>query len=84
MSLCRPTNGFILFGVQGKQYSTWKISDLDDCTKLVSFYLFGEIHRQHWKLTVGSVIGLLNANIMQSSEHVSLRWWHARMNVKIM
>ncbi|CAG2161775.1 unnamed protein product [Oppiella nova] len=47
----------------GKQYSIWKLSDMKT-KNTVSFFLFGDVYAEHWKLTVGSVVGLLNAKIM--------------------
>lgn len=52
----------------GKKYSIWKLSDLKDCTKLVSFFLFGEVFNIHWKMAVGSVIGILNPNFMKDEK----------------
>ena len=47
----------------GKKFSIFKLSDLKT-EKMVSFFLFGEVHSQHWKLPVGTVIGLLNPNFL--------------------
>nr|CAB3263688.1 protein MCM10 homolog [Phallusia mammillata] len=49
----------------GKAFSIWHLTDLDDCTKHVAFFLFGKVHEELWrKITVGTVIGLLNPSIM--------------------
>nr|XP_039258156.1 protein MCM10 homolog [Styela clava] len=49
----------------GKPFSIWNLTDLDDCTKTVSFFLFGAVHEKLTKqMAVGSVIGLLNPTIM--------------------
>uniref|UniRef100_H2YM07 Uncharacterized protein n=1 Tax=Ciona savignyi TaxID=51511 RepID=H2YM07_CIOSA len=49
----------------GKRFSIWHLSDLDDCTKHVALFLFGGVHEELWKkFTIGSVIGLLNPAIM--------------------
>ena len=53
---------------KGSQYSVWKLCDLEDCDKVVSFFLFGNVHKQHWKVLTGTVIGLLNPSIMHSME----------------
>ena len=55
---------------QGKQFSIWKLSDLKDCDKTVSFFLFGNVYKEHWKNDTGTVIGLLNATMMDKSEKV--------------
>ncbi|KAI1303147.1 Protein MCM10 -like protein [Halotydeus destructor] len=48
----------------GKVFSILKLSDLLDVTKYVSMFLFGESHSAHWKITVGTVVGLMNPEIM--------------------
>lgn len=49
----------------GKPFSIWNLTDLEDCTKTVSFFLFGAVHEKLIKqMGVGSVIGLLNPSIM--------------------
>ena len=55
---------------QGKQFCIWKLSDLKDCDKTVSFFLFGNVYKEHWKNDTGTVIGLLNATMMDKSEKV--------------
>ena len=62
-------NVYVYF--QNTQYSIWKLSDLDDCDKLVTLFLFGNVHKDLWKHTVGSVIGLLNPTHLKNSEKVS-------------
>jgi minichromosome maintenance protein 10 len=52
---------------KGKKYSIWKLCDLKDCTKLVSFFLFGEVFTTHWKMAIGSIIGILNPNFMKEN-----------------
>ncbi|XP_014777500.1 protein MCM10 homolog [Octopus bimaculoides] len=53
---------------KGNTYSIWKLNDLQNCEESVSFFLFSEVYKTHWKLVVGSVIGLLNPNMMDKSE----------------
>lgn len=63
-----------LYFVQGKKYSIWHLTGLDDCTKHVSLFLFGKIHEDLWRnVTVGTVIGLLNPSIMppKREDHAS-------------
>lgn len=54
----------------GKTFCIWKLSDLQDCDKLISFFLFGEVYKQHWKNEVTSVVGILNPNLMDKAEKV--------------
>ena len=51
---------------KGKKYAIWKLSDMKDCTKTCSFFLFSEVFTTHWKMAVGSVIGLLNPNFLKN------------------
>ncbi|XP_048576356.1 protein MCM10 homolog isoform X2 [Nematostella vectensis] len=54
----------------GNTYGIWKLSDLGLTTanNTVALFLFGEVYKQHWKTIEGSVIALLNANIMPAKE----------------
>ncbi|XP_054712886.1 protein MCM10 homolog [Uloborus diversus] len=53
----------------GKTFSIWKMTDLHDCDKIVSVFLFGATHTEHWKTSVGTVVGILNPSIMPSKEN---------------
>lgn len=53
---------------KGSQYSIWKLSDLTDCTKTVGLFLFSGAHKQLWKSSVGTVVGLLNPQIMKDRQ----------------
>ena len=59
---------------QGKSYCIWKLSDLLDCDKTVSFFLFGNVYKEHWKNHLGTVIGLLNPSMMDKAEKVLHRF----------
>ncbi|XP_042902666.1 protein MCM10 homolog isoform X2 [Parasteatoda tepidariorum] len=52
----------------GKNFSIWKMSDLHDCEKVVTMFLFGAAHAEHWKMTVGTVIGFLNPSLMPDNK----------------
>ncbi|XP_053575729.1 protein MCM10 homolog isoform X2 [Bombina bombina] len=52
----------------GKTFSIWRLNDLKDFDKYVSLFLFGDVHKEHWKTDQGTVIGLLNANPMKPKE----------------
>ncbi|KAM8982517.1 protein MCM10 homolog [Sarcophilus harrisii] len=65
----------------GKTFSIWKLNDLRDLNQNVSLFLFGEVHKEHWKTEQGTVIGLLNANPMkpkEGSDEVCLSIDHAQ------
>lgn len=34
----------------------------------MSLFLFGEVHKEHWKTETGTVVGLLNPNPMKQKE----------------
>jgi len=49
----------------GKKFNVVHLSDLEDCTKSISLFLFGSIHSELYnKLSLGDVVGLLNPSIM--------------------
>lgn len=52
----------------GKTFSIWRLNDLRNLEICVSLFLFGDVHKEHWKTEQGTVIGLLNANPMKSRE----------------
>ncbi|XP_058046437.1 protein MCM10 homolog [Ahaetulla prasina] len=59
----------------GKTFSIWHLNDLRDFSRSISLFLFGDVHKEHWKTDQGMVVGLLNANPMkpkEGSEEVSL------------
>ena len=55
---------------QGKTYGIWKLSDLGANTtnEFVALFLFGDVYKEHWKTTEGSVVALLNASILPAKE----------------
>ncbi|XP_051484872.1 protein MCM10 homolog isoform X2 [Apus apus] len=52
----------------GRTFSIWRLNDLRDLDRCVSLFLFGDVHKEHWKTEQGTVIGLLNANPMKPKE----------------
>jgi len=48
----------------------WRLSDLVNCDKTVSLFLFNTVFTDLWKTAVGSVVGVLNASVMQNSDKV--------------
>ncbi|KAL0130951.1 hypothetical protein PUN28_002500 [Cardiocondyla obscurior] len=55
---------------KGTSYCIWKISDLSDDSKTVSIFLFSNAYKQLWKTIVGSVIGILNPNVLESKDNI--------------
>ncbi|XP_052282669.1 protein MCM10 homolog isoform X2 [Dreissena polymorpha] len=52
----------------GKTFCIWKLSDLQHCDRTVTFFLFGNVYKDHWKNDLGVVIGLLNPSVMDKAE----------------
>ncbi|MEQ2157791.1 hypothetical protein GOODEAATRI_005504 [Goodea atripinnis] len=52
----------------GKTFSIWKLNDLQNLDVFVSLLLFGDVHKEHWKMEPGTVIGLLNPNPMKQRD----------------
>ncbi|KAJ8006906.1 hypothetical protein DPEC_G00112070 [Dallia pectoralis] len=52
----------------GKTFSIWKLSDLRDLDVYVSLFLFGEVHKEHWKTEPGTVMGILNPSHMKPKD----------------
>lgn len=50
---------------KGSQFSIWTISDLKGDIKTVALFMFSGAHTDLWKTVVGTVIGVLNPNIME-------------------
>lgn len=57
---------------KGTSYSIWKISDLSENINTVSLFMFSNAHKTLWKTTIGTVIGILNPNILESKDNFDL------------
>jgi len=57
----------------GNTYGIWKLSDLGPNTanEFVVLFLFGDVYKEHWKTTEGSVVALLNASLLPAKEKYS-------------
>ncbi|PIO34417.1 hypothetical protein AB205_0011820, partial [Aquarana catesbeiana] len=52
----------------GKTFSIWRLNDLKNFDTYVSLFLFGDVHKEHWKTDQGVAIGILNANLMKPKD----------------
>ncbi|XP_050307031.1 protein MCM10 homolog [Anthonomus grandis grandis] len=49
---------------KGTQFSIWTLTDLKDDIKTVALFMFNSAHKELWSTAAGTVIGVLNPNIM--------------------
>ena len=52
----------------GNDFSIWKMTDLKGDIATVSLFLFGKAHKEHWKMPLNKVIGILNPKLMDGKE----------------
>lgn len=53
---------------KGDQFSIFSISDLRGEIKMVSVFLFRSAHKELWKTSIGTVIGILNPKILERKD----------------
>lgn len=51
----------------GKPYTLWTLSDLRGDLKTIAVFLFGSAHKELWKTTAGTVVGILNAAVLENN-----------------
>lgn len=54
---------------KGNQFLIWTLSDLKDDFKTVSLFLFRKAYNDLWKTPEGTVVAILNPNILDRSEN---------------
>jgi len=52
----------------GNDFSTWKLTDLRGDIVTVTMFLFGKAHKEHWKMPLNKVVGILNPKIMDGKD----------------
>ncbi|KAK9310316.1 hypothetical protein QLX08_000323 [Tetragonisca angustula] len=57
---------------KGSTYAIWKISDLSDAMNTVCLFTFSNAYKSLWKTTVGTVIAILNPNVLESKDNTDL------------
>lgn len=57
---------------KGSLYSIWKISDLSDDMNTICLFMFSNAYKMFWKTTIGTVIGVLNPNVLESKDNTDL------------
>jgi len=53
---------------KGKKYVIWKLSDLSCQDAVISLFLFGVAYQNHWKTSMGTVVAILNPDIVPNKE----------------
>ncbi|XP_015184633.1 PREDICTED: protein MCM10 homolog [Polistes dominula] len=54
---------------KGSSYCIWKLSDLSENMDTITLFLFSSAYKTFWKTTLGTVIGILNPNILESKDN---------------
>ncbi|KAI4503883.1 hypothetical protein M0802_001286 [Mischocyttarus mexicanus] len=54
---------------KGSSYCIWKISDLSESMATIALFLFSSAYKTFWKTTLGTVVGILNPNILESKDN---------------
>ncbi|KAM3959667.1 LOW QUALITY PROTEIN: minichromosome maintenance 10 homolog [Aphomia sociella] len=54
---------------KGNQFVIWTLSDLKDNMKTVSMFLFRKAYTDLWKTSVGTVVAVLNPNVLDRSQN---------------
>ncbi|KAG6447712.1 protein MCM10 homolog [Manduca sexta] len=54
---------------KGNQFVIWTLSDLRDDLKTVSIFLFRKAYNDLWKTTEGTVVAVLNPNVLDKSQN---------------
>ncbi|KRT80966.1 hypothetical protein AMK59_5204, partial [Oryctes borbonicus] len=53
---------------KGNQFSIWSLSDLHANLKTTSLFLFGKAYQNLWKTVVGTVVAVLNPNVLDKKD----------------
>lgn len=53
---------------KGNQFCIWSISDLGPGLKIAAVFLFGKAYQHLWKTTIGTVVGILNPNVLDKKD----------------
>lgn len=54
---------------KGNQFVIWTLSDLKDDMKTISMFLFRKAYNDLWKTTEGTVVAVLNPNVLDRSQN---------------
>ena len=53
---------------KGNHYSIWKLSDLSFDMNVITLFLFSDAYKTFWKTAPGTVIGVMNPNVLESKD----------------
>lgn len=53
---------------KGNHYCIWKLSDLSFDMNVVTLFLFSDAYKKFWKTAAGTVLGVMNPNVLESKD----------------
>ncbi|XP_023312028.1 protein MCM10 homolog [Anoplophora glabripennis] len=53
---------------KGTQFCIWTLTDLKNDIKTISLFLFSKAHKELWKTVVGTIVGVLNPNVLDRKD----------------
>lgn len=56
---------------KGNNFIVWTLSDLKDDLKTISMFLFRKAYNELWKTTEGTVVAVLNPNVLDRSQNTA-------------
>ncbi|XP_033223360.1 protein MCM10 homolog [Belonocnema kinseyi] len=57
---------------KGNNYCIWKLSDLSFDMNVVTLFLFSDAYKKFWKTAAGTVLGVMNPNVLESKDEKDL------------
>ena len=58
-------------------YSIWRLSDLSSLSIVLTLFLFGDAHKEHWTMPLGYIIAILNPDLSTTEKQVHDGYIHS-------